>query len=607
MPKHLSNIDLQRNELRLAVVHPLATDPAPPSVEGQIYYDTATDLLKVYDGTTWNAVGTSYTAGTGIGISGGTISLATGGITDTHINSSAAISHSKLANATAGYILQANASGVITATAVSGDVTISSSGVTAIASGVIVNADVNASAAIAYSKLNLSSSIVNADVSSSAAIAVSKLAAGTSAQILLNNSTPAPTWTTVSGDVTISNTGVTNIASGAIVNADINASAAIALSKLATDPLARANHTGTQTSSTISDLAATVKAYRLDEFANPTASVSLNSQKITNLADGTSAGDAVNLGQLQSIQAGLDPHGSVRVATTTNITTSTDLNSGDVIDGVTLANGDRVLVKDQSTKSQNGIWVVAASPSRATDADAAGELSGGSYVFVEEGTANADTGWVITTNGSITPGTTAHDWAIFSRAGALTGGTGITVSGNTISIDTAVVPRLNVDNTFSGNLIASKATTGSNPVVSGTTSSSGIGVLGSSSSGAGVVATSSSGPAFQVQTGHGSGAAFDGNNEGAIVNISDGTNDDDAATVGQVKTIKRWSGAVPSGATPVLTHNLGTRDVIVSIREVGSPYAQIEVDNEATSTNTVTLKPSASMAGSTYQATILAA
>lgn len=78
-------------------------------------------------------------------------------------------------------------------------------------SSTIVNADVSGSAAIAYSKLNLTGSIVNADVSAAAAIAVSKLASGTAAQILLNNSTPTPAWTTVSGDATIGNTGAVTV------------------------------------------------------------------------------------------------------------------------------------------------------------------------------------------------------------------------------------------------------------------------------------------------------------------------------------------------------------------------------------------------------------
>lgn len=101
---------------------------------------------------------------------------------------------------------------------------------------------------------------------------------------------------------------------------------------------------------------------------------------------------------------------SVRVATTANITIATALNSGDVIDGVTLANNDRVLVKNQTTGAQNGIYVVSASPTRALDADGAGELSTASTVFVEEGLQNGRVIFQLQTTGTITIGTTAQVW-----------------------------------------------------------------------------------------------------------------------------------------------------------------------------------------------------
>jgi hypothetical protein len=103
---------------------------------------------------------------------------------------------------------------------------------TMILNGTIVNADINSSAAIAYSKLTLTNSVVNADINSSAAIDLSKLASGTSAQIVLANSSGVPTYATVSGDITITNTGNAQIASNTIVNADISTTAAIAYSKL---------------------------------------------------------------------------------------------------------------------------------------------------------------------------------------------------------------------------------------------------------------------------------------------------------------------------------------------------------------------------------------
>lgn len=118
-----------------------------------------------------------------------------------------------------------------------------------------------------------------------------------SASVFALTTTTAAGVTVGDGTVTeakLANNAVTSakIKDGEIVNADINASAAIALSKLASDPLARANHTGTQTASTISDFDTQVRTNRLDQMAAPTASVSLNSQKITSLLDPTSAQDA---------------------------------------------------------------------------------------------------------------------------------------------------------------------------------------------------------------------------------------------------------------------------------------------------------------------------
>lgn len=137
--------------------------------------------------------------------------IADGTIVNSDINASAAIAHSKLANATAGQVLLgATTTGVITATTISGDVTINGNGVTAISSDAIVNADIN----------------------SSAAISLSKLAYGTAGQIIVANALGVPTWVSESGDITIDSSGVTSISSGVIVDADISASAAISVSKI---------------------------------------------------------------------------------------------------------------------------------------------------------------------------------------------------------------------------------------------------------------------------------------------------------------------------------------------------------------------------------------
>jgi len=174
--------------------------------------------------------------------------------------------------------------GDVTGTTGSFDGTGNATMTAAIGAGVIVDADVNASAAIAYSKLALTGAIVNNDITNDTI---------TNAKI---NTAAAIDKTKISGTaITVADTGTvtsTMILDGTILNADINASAAIALSKLASDPLARANHTGTQLAATISDFDTQVRTSRLDQMAAPTASVALNAQKITGLADPTLAQDA---------------------------------------------------------------------------------------------------------------------------------------------------------------------------------------------------------------------------------------------------------------------------------------------------------------------------
>lgn len=152
---------------------------------------------------------------------------------------------------------------------------------------------------------------------------------------------------------------------------------------------------------------------RLDTIAAPTGSVSLNSQKITNLADGTASGDAVNYGQLQAATAGLDVKASVRAISTSNIT----LSGAQTIDGVSVVAGNRVLVAGQTTGANNGIYVAASGAwTRSTDADVSAEVTAGMFTFVEEGTLYQDTGWVLVTNDAITLGTTELVFTQFSAA-----------------------------------------------------------------------------------------------------------------------------------------------------------------------------------------------
>ena len=174
---------------------------------------------------------------------------------------------------------------------------------------------------------------------------------------------------------------------------------------------------------------------KLNEFTAPDGSVSLNSQKITNLATPTADGDAASKSYVDGVSQGLDVKDSCDAATTANITISTALNTGDTLDGVSLSTNDRVLVKDQSTASENGIYIVGSSPARADDL-AAGADAAGMFTFVEQGTVNADNGFVCTSNkGSAVVGTNNLAFSQFSGAGQVTAGDGLDKSGNTLSVD----------------------------------------------------------------------------------------------------------------------------------------------------------------------------
>jgi len=168
---------------------------------------------------------------------------------------------------------------------------------------------------------------------------------------------------------------------------------------------------------------------------NGSGVVDVNTSRIVNVTDPTQAQDAATKAYVDAVKVGLDFKDSVRVATTGNITISSDLNVGDTIDGITLADGDRVLVKDQSTASQNGIYTAGSSPARATDADADAEVTAGLFVFVEEGTANSDNGYVLSTDGTITVGSTALTFTQFSGAGQIVAGDALSKSGNTLNVN----------------------------------------------------------------------------------------------------------------------------------------------------------------------------
>ena len=259
-------------------------------------------------------------------------------------------------------------------------------------------------------------------------------------------------FSSVSGDATASNTGALTIASGSVESSMLAGS--IANSKLA-------NSSVTVGSTSIALGASSTTIAGITEIdidnvningntisttnsngnlvldPNGTGTVDVSSARITSVATPTATTDAANKAYVDAQLQGLDVKNSVRVATTANGTLASAFANGETVDGVTLATNDRILIKNQSTGSENGIYTVNASgaPTRATDFDSNSEVTGGAFFFVEEGTANADNGFALTNDGAITVGTTALVFTQFSGAGQLVAGDGLSKSGNTFTVE----------------------------------------------------------------------------------------------------------------------------------------------------------------------------
>lgn len=168
------------------------------------------------------------------------------------------------------------------------------------------------------------------------------------------------------------------------------------------------------------------------------ANLDLNSNKIVNLAAPTAAADAATKAYVDGVAQGLDIKDSVRALSDADIDLGVAADPSPV-DGVTLADGDRIALTGQTAGAENGIYdaVTAADPTtwvRSADADSDAEVDAGMFFFVEEGTTYGDTGWVLTTNDPITLDTTSLAFSQFSGAGAVVAGDGLTKNGNTLDV-----------------------------------------------------------------------------------------------------------------------------------------------------------------------------
>lgn len=338
------------------------------------------------------------------------------------------------------------------------------------------------------------------------------------------------------------------------------------------------------TSSAAGVMSATDKAKLDDATAEATASKlvirDVNGQ--AKFGTPTDAAHAATKGYVDAARAGLDVKQSVRAATTGPVNIASDLENGDTLDTtVTLATGDRVLVKNQTTASENGIYVVQASGAavRATDFDGAGEVSGGAFTFVEEGTVNADSGWVVTSNGPITVGSDPIEWAQFSGAGQVIAGDGLTKSGNTLNVG---------------------GTTGRITVTSDAVDISGSYAGQTSITTLGTIATGEWN-ATDVAVAHGGTSAS--TEAGARTNLASNASEATGRTTSTpalARVAKQGCAASVSGtSTTTVTHNFNTLDVLVQVYEVLTGMTVI-ADVTRTNANTVSVVILGSVSANDY-------
>lgn len=315
--------------------------------------------------------------------------------------------------------------------------------------------------------------------------------------------------------------------------------------------------------------------------------------KITNLGAGTSSTDAVNLAQLNEVRNGKFFKDAIRAVATSNVDIAGGgIANGQTVDGVTLATGDRVLLTAQTTASQNGIYVVPSSGAASRAADmAAGVASAGFNFNITEGTTYHDTRWYVASDkGSDVVGTDSLTIPQDTVGGSYTADNStLELVGSEFSVkDEGITPTQMATSVAGAGLAGGAGTSLAVQIDDSTLEINGSNDLQVKD--AGISAAKLANDAVETAK------ILDGA-------VTTGKLADGAVTAAKLAAaVKAHKQLIVGGATSeVITHTRGTRDVRVTLREAASPYAFVEADVEATTTDTITLYFGSAPSSEQYQ------